>query len=313
MKTEHTKEKIELVNELHKPSRKKFKRRRTIIKGLDDLWQSDLGQLDQYAKYNNNFKYILVVIDCFSKFVWVKPLKTKTGEEVSKSFEAILNDANGRKPRNFQTDQGKEYYNTHFKNILKKYKINHYSTFNITKAAICERVIRTLKEKLFKYFTLNGTYRWIDILPDIVKNYNNQRHSVLGLKPTEVNKKNEKSILHSVYQHLKVSGSRKFNKGDLVRISKAKHVFEKGYTPNWTTELFKIVKINITNPTTYVLEDLNGQPIRGSFYEAELQKTNQPDVYLVEKILRRKGGKVYVKWLGFDSSHNSWIDVTNKL
>lgn len=313
MTSKHSKEKIQLVNELHKPIRKNFKRRRTIIKGLDDLWQSDLGQLDQYAKYNKNYKYILVVIDCFSKFVWTKALKTKSGVEVSESFETILKEANGRKPRNLQTDQGKEYYNAHFKSMMKKHNINHYSTFSITKAAICERVIRTIKEKLFKYFTLNGSYRWIEVLPEIVHNYNNQRHSVIGMKPSKVTKSNEKSILNSTYKNLKVVDSRKFKKGHLVRISRSKHVFEKGYTPNYTTELFKIDKINITNPTTYVLKDLHDRPIRGSFYEAELQKTNQPDVYLVEKVLRKKGQKVFVKWLGFDSSHNSWIDVSNKL
>lgn len=313
MRPKHSEEKIQLVNELHKPIRKNFKRRRTIIKGLDDLWQSDLGQLDQYAKFNKNHKYILVVIDCFSKFVWVKALKTKTGEEVSQAFELILNEVNDRKPSNLQTDQGKEYYNAHFKALMKKYNINHYSSFSITKAAICERVIRTLKEKLFKYFTLNGSYRWIDILPEIVRTYNNERHSVIGMKPSQVTKSNEKSILNSTYKHLKIVGPRKFKKDDLVRISKSKHVFEKGYTPNYTTELFKIDKINITNPTTYVLKDLQDQPIRGSFYEAELQKTKHPDVYLVEKVLRKKGKKVFVKWLGFDNSHNSWIDGSNKV
>lgn len=313
MTTKHSKEKIQLANELHKPIRKKFKRRRTIIKGLDDLWQSDLGQLDQYGKYNKNFKYILVVIDCFSKFVWAQALKTKTAVEVTEAFESILKKANGRKPKNLQTDQGKEYYNTHFQSLMKKYNINHYSTFSITKAAICERVIRTLKEKLFKYFTLNGSYRWIDILPEIVRNYNNQRHSVIGMKPSQVTKHNEKSILNSTFKNLKVVGSRKFKKGDLVRISKAKHVFEKGYTPNYTTELFEIDKINITNPTTYLLKDLHSNPIKGCFYEAELQKTHQSDVYFVEKVLKRKGRKVYVKWLGFDNSHNSWIDDTNVL
>lgn len=313
MTTKHSKEKIQLANELHKPIRRNFKRRRTIVKGLDDLWQSDLGQLDQYGKYNKNFKYILVVIDCFSKFVWSKALKTKTAVEVTEAFESILKKANGRKPKNLQTDQGKEYYNTHFQSLMKKYNINHYSTFSITKAAICERVIRTLKEKLFKYFTLNGSYRWIDILPEIVRNYNNQRHSVIGIKPSQVTKYNEKSILNSTFKNLKVVGSRKFRKGDLVRISKAKHVFEKGYTPNYTTELFEIDKINITNPTTYLLKDLHSNPIKGCFYEAELQKTHQPDVYFVEKVLKKKGRKVYVKWLGFDNSHNSWIDDTNVL
>ncbi|KAJ8915420.1 hypothetical protein NQ315_003180 [Exocentrus adspersus] len=101
--------------------------------------------------------------------------------------------------------------------------------------------------------------------------------------------------------------------GDIVRISKNKHIFAKGYTPNWTTELFKITAVKITNPTTYLLEDMRGQPIQGAFYAEELQKTTKSDVYLVEKVLKRKGQKVYVKWLDLDKSHNSWIDKNNVL
>lgn len=312
MMQHHSKEKTQLVNELHKPARKKYLRRRTIIKGLDDLWQSDLCQLDQYAQQNKNYRFILVVIDCFSKYVWCRPLISKSGEEVANAFEDILKKTD-RKPANFQTDQGREYFNVHFKKLMQKYNINHYSTYSPMKAAIAERVIRTLKESLFKYFSLNGSYKWVDILPNIIENYNNQKHTTTGIKPRDVTKDNEQKILKSVYSHIKIAGLHKFKVGDVVRISKTKHVFEKGYVPNWTTELFKIVKVQITNPVTYLLEDMIGAPIKGGFYEQELQKTNNPDVYLVEKVLRRKGNKVYVKWLGFDKSHNSWIDSTNIL
>lgn len=304
----HSVEKNQLVNELHKPLRKKYLRRRTVIRHLDDLWQSDLGQLDLYSKYNKNYKFILVVIDCFSKFVWCRPLKTKTGDEVTKAFADIL-DNEKRHPENLQTDQGKEYYNTSFRNLMKKYSINHYSTYTAMKASIAERVMRTLKEKLFKYFSLNGTYKWIDILPDIVHDYNNQKHRTINMKPSSVNKNTN----ITAFNHMKIAtGTRKFKIGDVVRISKAKHVFEKGYTPNWTTELFKVTKVQITNPITYLLEDMNGQPIKGCFYTEELQKTKNSEIYLVEKVLRKKQNKVYVKWLGLDNSHNSWIDATNK-
>lgn len=310
---QHNKEKIQLVKELHKPARKKYGRRRTIIKGLDDLWQSDLCQMDLYAKHNRKFKFILVVIDCFSKYLWCRPLKTKSGEEVMRAFDDILKSDN-RCPKNLQTDQGKEYYNVHFKKLMQKYNINHYSTFSPIKAAIAERVIRTLKEQLFKYFSLNGSYKWIDILTTIVQNYNNQKHTVTSMKPQDINKTNEQKILKSSYSYMKIAtGVQKFKVGDVVRISKAKHVFEKGYIPNWTTELFKIAKVQITNPITYLLEDMMGLPIKGAFYSDELQMTKNPDVYLVEKVLRRKGNNVYVKWLGLNNSHNSWINKNNIL
>lgn len=308
-KQQQSKEKQILINELHKPIRKNFKRRRTIIKGLDDLWQADLAQMNLFANSNKNYKFILIVIDCFSKYVWAKPLKTKTGVEVAKAFESILGQ---RHPRNLQTDQGKEFFNVNFKTLTEKFQINHYNTFSCKKAAIVERVIRTLKERLFQYFSLNGSYKWLDILEQIIFDYNNTKHSKINMKPMQVTKNNEKQILNTSYNFLKsVTAPRKFDVGDLVRISKAKHVFQKGYIPNWTTELFKIVKINITNPQTYLFEDLQKQPISGAFYAEELQKTSQPDIYLVEKILRKRARKVYVKWLGLDNSHNSWIDSTN--
>lgn len=305
-------EKLQLVNELHKPVRKNFKRRRTIIKALDDLWQADLAEMGNYSRENRKNRYILVVIDCFSKFVWAKPIKNKSGPEVTQAMDEIFKESK-RTCKNLNTDQGTEFYNVYFKNLMKKYNVNHYSTYSVKKAAIVERVIRTLKERLYKYFSLNGSYRWIDILSDIVKDYNNRRHRTIGMKPCDVTKSNEKQILNSVYNHIKLTSSRRYKVGDIVRISKNKHVFKKGYTPNWTTELFKIVKVRITNPTTYLLEDLQGRPISGGFYEEELQKTKNPDVYLVEKVMRKRGKKVYIKWLGLDDSHNSWIDSDNIL
>lgn len=308
----NSEEKIQLVNELHKSARKNFKRRRIVIKGIDDLWQADLAEMGNYARENHKNRYILVVIDCFSKYVWAKPIKNKSGPEVTRAMEDIFKESK-RHCNNLNTDQGTEFYNVHFKKLLKKYNVNHYSTYTVKKAAIVERVIRTLKERLYKYFSLNGSYRWIDILSDVVKDYNNRRHRTIGMKPSDVTKQNEKQILNSTYNHIKMAARRRYKIGDIVRISKNKNVFAKGYTGNWTTELFKIVKVRITNPATYLLEDMDGRPISGGFYEEELQKTKNPDVYLVEKVVRRRGKQVYVKWLGLDDSHNSWIDSNNIL
>jgi hypothetical protein len=132
----------------------------------------------------------------------------------------------------------------------------------------------------------------------------------------KLTKAKEKQILTSIYNQIKITTPlRKFIVGNFVRISKAKYIFNKGNTPNWTTELFKVVKIQPTNPTTYLLEDIQGNPISGAFYEEELQVTKYPDilVYLVEKILKQRGNKVFVKWLGFDNNHNSWIKKTSVL
>ena len=261
-----------------------------------------------YARENSNYKYLLTVINAFSKFAWAVPLKTKTGLEVEEAIKSILS---GMKtiPSNIQTDDGKEFFNKDFKHLVKKYGINHYSTYSGLKASIVERFNRTLKNKMWKQFSMQGNYKWLDILKPLVDKYNDTKHSTIKMKPNQVNRKNEKKLLKTVYSRIKIFNGAKFKMGDNVRISKNRHIFEKGYTPNWTTEVFSIRKVQITNPVTYLLEDYQQQPVKGGFYEYELQKVKYPDIYLVEKVLRRKGEKVYVKWLGFPSQHNSWIPV----
>ncbi|KAK5637971.1 hypothetical protein RI129_012266 [Pyrocoelia pectoralis] len=144
------------------------------------------------------------------------------------------------------------------------------------------------------------------MLESITTDYNNRKHRTTGMKPCEVNVKTP----INAYTHIKLFNKKcRFNVGDVVRISKFKSIFAKGYTSNWSSELFKIIKVQITNPVTYLLEDMKGKPILGGFYEQELQKVKYPDVYLVEKVLRRKNNKVYVKWWGLNE--HSWIDKSN--
>ncbi|XP_015123874.1 uncharacterized protein LOC107045958 [Diachasma alloeum] len=127
------------------------------------------------------------------------------------------------------------------------------------------------------------------------------------MKPKDVNSANEKFVQHRIYGKNRNNQIKKakFKVDDPVRISKYKHTFEKGYTPNWTTEIFKINQIRKTDPTTYKLIDYQSSPIEGIFYEEELAKVQHPDIYLVEKVLKKRGDTLFVKWLGFDDSHNS--------
>lgn len=278
-------EKKQIVNEIHKPARKKYLRRHIILKGIDDLWQVDLAELTRYSRENKGYKYLLVVLDCFSKYLWIESLKDKSASSVHDALRKIFV-KHKRIPKNLQTDAGKEFYNHHFSDLMKKNNINHYSTYTIMKAAMVERVIRTIKEKMYKEFSERGHYKWIDFIEKITNEYNNKKHSKIKMKPSSVTKANESHILNNVYSHMKIAGKRKFNVGEIVRISKQKIVFDKGYTPNWTTELFKIIKIKITNPTTYLLEDMDGNPIKSAFYIEELQKAKYSSIYLVEKVLR---------------------------
>lgn len=297
--------KEQVVNELHKPARKRFPRRKTIIKHLRDLWQADLAEFGLYAKENKGYKYILLVIDCYSKYIWTRPIKSKTAKYVVDAFKSIFKV--GGFPKNLQTDNGTEFYNKSFANLMQQHNINHYSTYSVTKAAIAERAIRTIKNELYKQFSLRGKYKWIDILDDSIKKYNNRKHRTTNMKPVDVHSHTKLNV----YDRVKIAPTSRYKVGDVVRISKFKSVFEKGYTPSWSTELFKIVKVQITNPVTYKLEDMHGRPIEGGFYEYELQKTKNPDIYLVEKVLRRKGNKLYVKWLGLNE--RTWIDKNSVL
>lgn len=304
--------KQQIVKELHKPARRRYPRRRVLVKGIDDLFQADLVEMIPYAKVNKGYKYLLTVIDVFSKFAWAQPVKSKSGEDVSSAMLKILQ--SGRVPEHLQTDRGREFYNVKFKKLMDQFKINHYSTFGNMKASVVERFNRTLKKDMWFEFSMLGKHRWLEILPELLKNYNEKKHRTTGLRPVDASKKKvEKHLLNTVYNNPKTVGVTKYKIGDRVRISKLKGIFEKGFTPSWSTEIFTITKTQNTNPVTYLLKDAQGQPIAGGFYEQELQKTLYPDTYLIEKVLRRKGNKMYIKWLGLDSSNNSWIEKGNLL
>lgn len=304
--------KLQLVTELHKPARRNYPRRRVIMLGINDLLQADLVEMKPYAKINKNYKYLLTIINTFSKFAWAIPIKDKSANATTLAMESVLRTLK-YSPKNLQTDDGKEFFNSQFRKLIDKYGINHYSTYSGLKASIVERFNRTLKNKMWKQFSMQGTYKWIDITPELVNEYNNTIHRTIKMKPIDVSDKNEKSLLNTVYNNVKIFRKGKFRLGDRVRVSKQRHIFEKGYTPNWTTEIFQIRKVQITNPVTYLLNDYQKNPIKGGFYEAELQKVVYPDTYLIEKVLQKKGNQLYVKWLGFDTTHNSWISETDQL
>ena len=177
-----------------------------------------------------------------------------------------------------------------------------YSTNNEGKFVAPERFIRTLKSKIYKYMTSISKNVYIDKLDDIVNEYNNTYHTTIKMKPIDV--KNNTYINTDKETNDK---DPKFKVGDHVRISKNKNIFAKGYNPNWSEEVFVIKKVKNTVPWTYVINDLNGEEIMGTFYGKELQKTNQEE-FRIEKVIKRKSDKMYVKWKGYDNSFNSWID-----
>ena len=177
-----------------------------------------------------------------------------------------------------------------------------YSTHNEGKPVVAERFIRTLKSKIYKYMTSISKNVYIDKLDDIVDEYNNAYQTTIKMKPIDV--KDSTNI--NTDKEINNKGP-KFKAGDRLRISKYKNIFAKGYPSNWCEEVFVIKKVKNTVPGTYVINDLSGKEITGTFYEKELQKTNQEE-FRIEKVIKRKGNKIYVKWKGYNNSLNSWID-----
>ena len=176
-----------------------------------------------------------------------------------------------------------------------------YSTQNGQKSVVAERFIRTLKSKIYKHMTSISKNIYIDKLHGIVNEYNNAYHTAIKMKPIDVK--------DNTYINNKEINNKdpKFKVGDPLRISKYKNILSKGYTPNWPEEVFVIKTVKNTVPWTYVINDLNGEEITGTFFKKELLKTNQEE-FRIEKVIKRKGDKIYVKWKGYDSSFNSWID-----
>ena len=293
---------------------------------MDDLWQADLLEMIPFASVNRNYKYILVVIDVFSRYAWAVAMRKKDAAATTEAFEEIITKhAKGRSPTNLQTDAGKEFYNSSFKkHILQKYNIHHYSVYSRQKCAIVERLNRTLRQKLMRYFTYTGRKVWYNILTNIMSTYNKTKHSALfhEMAPCDVNDKNESNI----WQKRQVTTSAKSNTiviandktiklGNYCRVSVAK-VMKKNFSQNWSEEIFQIVGRDTKQfPVMYYLQDLNGKHIKGRFYKEEIQDIGSvlPNIHRIAKILKTVGSGKHkrhlVKWTD-NSFKDSWIKAS---
>ena len=207
-----------------------------------------------------------------------------------------------RKPNKIWVDKGSEVYNRSMKPWLKDNDIEMYSTHNEGKSLVAESLIRTLKNKIYNHMTALSENIYIDKLDNTINEYNNTYHRTIKMKPVDV--KDNAYIDSSKEINDK---DPKFKVGDHVRTSKHKNIFAKGCTPNWSEEVFVVKEVKNTVPWTFAINDLNGEEIIGTFYEKELQKTNQKE-FRIEKLIKRKNDKLYVKWKGYNNSFNSWID-----
>ena len=269
---------------LHRNIIRRFPRRKTYAKGIDDLWQIDLVDLSYLARHNDGYRYLLMCIDVFSKYGRIEPVKTKTGAEITKAFAKMIVE---RKCVFVQSDKGGEFLNATFQQFLSDNEIKHYTSENEEiKCAVVERWNRTMETKIFKYMTYKSTNRYIDVLQDLVTSYNSTYHTTLKMAPIEVNSNNEDEVRHRMYPSKPKRIKWKFEIGDTVRMSAARRPFDRGYRQKWSEEMFKIIRRHPTHPQTYSISDYAGEEIKGKYYVQELQKVKDTGVYRIEKVLR---------------------------
>jgi L-rhamnose mutarotase len=286
-----------------------------VVGGIDDQWQADLADMHSRAGSNDGYKWLLVVVDTFSKFAWAVPVKTKSAGDMVKAFGQIFEKAAPRTPKKLQTDEGKEFYNSQVKTLLKSKGIHHFSSASDQKAACAERFNRTIKTKIETAINTTQNERWIDILDDLMEGYNNSEHRTIGMAPSKVTPDHTQQLWSKMYGESMANGSReeeKIAEGTKVRISNVKGVFDKGYYPNWSEQHFNIANIKSKpggQQAQYYLKEFDGEPIRGAFYREEIQPITK-NRYRI-RVLRergRQGRKEYfVEWIGWPSKYNSWI------
>ena len=309
----------------HHPILYRFKRRKVITRGLNDVWDADLADMSGLAEENDDIKFLLIVIDIFSRYLYVEPMKTKSNKDTLDAIKRVFRKANTQ-PETFRSDAGKEFLGNGVKNYLGDREIYQQVTRGDKKANYAERAIRTLKGKIYKYMYYKKTKRYIDVLDELVNGYNNCFHKGIQMMPSAVNKENEIQVWSEQYipkqldsKSMKRMEKTKFQRGDMVRVSNVRTPFSRGFGQTFSEEIFKVAQSFSTVPTTYMLQDLNGEKVSGMFYDSEMVlvrgKNEADSEYLVEKILARRtrNGKkeVLIKWKGYSKKFNSWEPEAN--
>ena len=301
---------------------------------------SDLADFtEKIAKHNNGFRYVVILMDIFSRKVSLTAVKRKTCSNIAKIFDEYLKNSTYQYSK-FFADEGAEYTGKAVQKIYNKYNIVRYNIFNRRfKNAILERFVRTLKSFLYRYFTQNNTFKFIDVLEKYEKIYNSTPHVGLGLqtpdnvhKMTDLNEiktqekiqltqkiKNYGRISRNELKNLN-SSKRAFDEGTHVRIllNDAERIFGKSYEKIFSDEIFVIRKVDRSLPISYWLKDLNNKDIKGVIYHKELKRVELPKQYFVEKVLKtrinRETGKeeYFVQWVGWPQEFNSWVDKIHK-
>ena len=267
------------INEIYsKPPKKFYPTNKTDVYYIDDIWSLDILDLKDYGPKNNRgYRYVLVIIDNFSKFGWTIPLKNKNAQTIKDSFENILTNSK-RKPNLIETDRGKEFYTNIFQEFLNKNNIKLYSRNSSYGAVFAERCNRTIRDLLKKIVFEQGDANWIDILPTITEQYNNRRHTSTKLSPKDASlKKNEGYVYKNLLDKRK-KVKPKYEIDDLVRTADLKKTFSKGDTTNWSYKLYKITEIINDTIPSYKIDNLSERYNESLLKKTELSFKQNKDV-----------------------------------
>ena len=300
---------------LHRPARRRWKRNRIYVSYIDEQWEIDLIDLQIYSVQNDGYKYLLMIIDVFSKYLFAFPTKTKTALEILNIFKNLFKN---RKPTKIRSDRGGEFDNRIFRDFCKRNNVIYFTTENKDiKCSVVERVNRTFKDIMFRYFTQNATRKYVDVLPKLLNNYNNRPHSSIKMAPSEVDIEDEPTVYFNLYgKDNKHPMQPKLKSGDDVRLRYELSPFDKSYYPLWTDRVYKISKaFEKFNKPLYTLHD-GEQELKRRFYPEELQQVSidKDTLWLIDRIVDyrtvRGRREALIKWKGYPESFNQWIPVT---
>ena len=247
--------------------RRKIPRLKVLVYDIDEIWPVDLAYVDKLAKYNRDFKYLLVAVDCMSRYLRVQPLKPKYATATAEAFKKMIKI---KQPKKLWVDKGTEFKES-FQSLCDKKGILTYTTESEKKSAFAERNIRSLKSLIYKYLEHKWTYSYIDKLQEFVHTINSRTNRVIKKAPNKVTKKDVPHLISlRVEQSQKLVRQPKFYVGNFVRLAKIDILFRKGYKQSFTDKIFEIFDVPTRNSPTYNLIDANKEPIEGKFYEPEL-------------------------------------------
>lgn len=310
----------------YRPAKYKFKRQRVVSPYKNYLWMSDTANMLQYQNDNDGYAYFAVFIDTFTRYLYAYPLKTLKGVEMVQTLKKVFEKS---KCDIFYSDSGSEYIANVVKAFLKRHKIRQYFSRSDTKSSMAERVIKTIKGKLFRYMEENNSFRWIDALDDFVTGYNNSYHSAIKMNPIQALDSDQYIVWKNQYQTKAPIAKQsrkpkrkiafKFHENDNVKLSAKRRTFQREYDQRYTTEVFVITeKRKKGEISLYKIKDLNNEGIIGEFQDEELTNVFVPHdkVYKIDKVIKqRKRNNIteyLVSWRGWPKQFNSWVNnITN--